>query len=255
MRVYGIAAAQNPDNSGETIVIDNIDTSRLRVLNDEHGSDAWSILGSIDYHKKIHGQEECEDDYQRRCWDHCQVPFLYVRGEIAEKSGHPNAVAAASLLKFTAAKPELPLRIGWSIEGGILERAGADNKILNKTIATGASFTVKPCNPKAAMFIEQDLAKSVWTDAPPAVYYEALAKSEAAHSFIDRPKVVLLMQLDLLAKSTADYFGAFTSMKCWKCGHGVRFFKSSRDIPNRCQHCSQSFKMSDIWSAMNKKEN
>lgn len=253
MRVYGIAAAQNPDNSGETIVIDNIDTSRLRFLNDEHGSDAWSMIGSIDYHKKIRSLEECEDDHQRRCWEHAQVPFLFVRGEIADQTGHPNAQAAASLLKFTSMRPDLPLKVGFSIEGGILERSGSDNKILNKTLATGASFTIKPCNPKAAMFAEQDLAKSTWTDPPPKAYYEALAKSDATKSFIEVPKVLLLMQLDDLKKSVDDYLGAFTSMKCWRCGQGVRFFKSSSDIPNRCPHCSSAFRMSDIYGAMTKK--
>lgn len=251
MRVYGVAAAQNPDNSGETIIIDNIDTSRMRIINDEHGSDAWSMIGSIDYHKKIKSREDCTDEQERRCWDQTQVPFLFVRGEIADESGHPNAQAAASLLKFTSSRPDLPLRIGFSIEGGILERSGPDNKTLSKTLATGASFTVKPCNPKAVMFPETDLTKS-WIATPPAVYYEALAKSDAKSSFIEMPKVVLAMKLEELKKHVEDYYGSFTSIKCWRCGDGVRFFKSSRDIPNRCSKCSNAFTMSDIYNAMKK---
>lgn len=250
MRWYGIGAAQNSDSAGETIIIDNMDTSKLRVFCDEHGSDAWSIIGGINYHKKIHSAEECEDDHQRRCWEQARVPFLFVRGEIAEQSGHPNAQAAASLLRFVSSKPDLPLKVGLSIEGGILERAGQDNKTLNKTVATGVAFTVKPANPKCVLFAEQDLAKSYTT--PPKAYYEALAKSQATHAFIESPKLMLLMHLDSLKKSVDDYLGGFTSMKCWHCGDGVRFFKSSRDIPNRCPKCSSAFRAFDIYKAMTK---
>lgn len=252
MRFYGVGAAQVVDNSGETIIIDNIDTSRLRLLTDEHGADAWSMIGGVDYHKKIHSSEECEDEHQRRCWEAVKAPFLFVRGEIAEQSGHPNAQAAASLLRFVSSKPDLPLKVGLSVEGGILERTGADQKVLNKTIATGVALTVKPCNPKCVLFAEQDLTKSDWGGTPPKAYYEALAKSDATRSFIEVPKVVLLMHLDTLKKSVEDYYGSFTSMKCWRCGQGVRFFKSSRDVPNRCGHCSSAFRMSDIYNAMTK---
>lgn len=251
-RVYGIAAAQNPDNSGETILIDNIDTSRLRILNDEHGEDAWSMIGAIEYHKKIHNLEECEDDKQRRCWQTAQVPFLYVAGEIADDSGHPNAEAAAALLKFTAARPEIPLRVGFSIEGGILKRGGSDNKILEQTIGTGASFTIKPCNPRAAMFLETDLRKSDLAMEPPAIYYEALKKSQATSSFRELPLVTALISAELLEKSLSDYMGGFTSMKCHHCGEGVRFFKSSKSVPNGCSRCGESFRLSQIWKALNK---
>lgn len=251
-KVYGIAAAQNPDNSGETIIVDNIDTSRLRYINDEHGEDAWSMIGSIDYHAKIHSLEECKDDRQRRCWQVAQAPFLYVTGEIADDSGHPNAEAAAALIKFTASRPDIPLKIGFSIEGGILKRGGTDNKVLEQTIGTGASFTVKPCNPRAALFLENDLRKSELILTPPPIYYEALKKSASTSSFRERPVVLAQIAIELLEKSLDDYMGGFTSMKCHHCGDGVRFFKSSKSVPNGCSKCGESFRLSDIWKALNK---
>jgi len=252
MRIYGIAAAQNSDNSGETILIDNIDTSKMRILNDEHGESAYSMIGAVEFHKKIHSLQECADDYERRCWDHAKVPFLYVRGELADMTEHPNAKAAAALLEFCTARPDLPLRVGLSIEGGILERSGEDNKTLSKTLATGASFTIKPCNPRCALFMEGDLRKSIANMAPPPEYIEALKKSDSTTSFKENRLAVLMVCMEMLEKSTRDYFGAFTSIKCHHCGTGIRFFKSSRDTPNRCHSCSEPFSLAAIWSAIQK---
>lgn len=253
-RIYGIAASENVDNSGETILIDGIDTSRLRGICDEHGSDAWSIIGGIDYHSKIHNEQECKDEQELKCWRQVQVPFLFIRAELADSTGHPNAQAAASLLRFTTAHPDLPLKPGLSIEGGIVQRAGHDQKTLAKTLATMTAYTVKPCNPKCSLYLENDLAKSQVSSTPPAVYLEALKKSQATHSFRElAPKALLAAYLDDLKKSLDDYRTAFTSMKCHRCGQGVRFFKSSKDYPNRCPHCNSAFSVAHLWAALNKK--
>lgn len=251
-KIYGIGAAENRDNSGELLLIDGMDTSKLRYITDEHGEDAWSIIGAINYHKKIYSIDECEDDHQRRCWNHAKVPFLFYRAELADDSGHPNAQAAAALLKFTAARPDLPLKVGGSIEGGIVERSGPDEKTLKKTLAVAVAATVKPCNPMCVTFLENDLAKSDLSMEPPQVYYEALKKSQSTRSFIEQPGIMLYMYLETLKKSFSDYIEGFTSLKCHHCGEGVRFFKSSKDVPNRCSSCGSAFRLSDIWSAMNK---
>lgn len=251
-RFYGIAAAQNQDNSGETILIEGMDTSKLRGICDEHGSDAWSIIGAIDYHEKIYSEKDCKDDHQRRCWNHAKVPFLFIRGEFADDQGHPNAVSAATLTKFTSSRSDLDLRPGFSIEGGIAERSGPDDKILSKTVATMAAWTIKPCNPRCGLFLENDLAKS--DTPPPPEYYEALKKSQATSSFRQLPKeFFLLMHLDTLKKSAKAFVDGLTSMKCHRCGNGIRFFKSSSDCPNRCPHCNSAFSASQIWSAINKR--
>lgn len=252
LKIYGIGACQSPDNSGETILIDNIDTSKLRYINDEHQETMFSMIGGITYHKKIHSANECTDERELRCWNHAKAPFLFFKGELASDTDHPNAQSAAALIEFCAARPDLPLQPGMSVEGGILERSGSDNKILSKTLATGLSVTVKPCHPRCALFMEGDLRKSQTSNVIPEVYIEALKKSDATSSFRENQKAVLKVYLEILEKSAADYFGGFTHLKCYHCGVGVRFFKSSRQVPNRCQRCSAPFTLNDIWKAMNR---
>ena len=247
--IYGIGAAQNPDKSGETIMIDGIDDSRLNVLNDEHGDRAFDQLGVITKHKKIHSAQECEDERQIKCWNLAQVPFLYIEGSIDDES-HPNGQAAAALIKFTSRLPNSPLHIGLSIEGGIVQRGGHDDKTLEKTIGTKASFTVKPCNPKCLLFPMMDLQKSTTMPPMPSNYMEALAKADSTTSFIERKVEVLNVFLAELKKTVGEYQDSFTSMKCHGCGKGVRFFKSSGSVPNKCPHCEESFHLSQIWSAI-----
>lgn len=256
LKIYGIAAAQNPDNVGETIIVDSILDDRMKVLSDEHANEEgnieqFRIIGAITKHTKIMSEKDCQDDKQRRCWRHAAVPLLYVEAELANDEDHPDARAAASMIKFTS-RADIPLKLGLSIEGGILERSGTDQKTLARTLATGAALTVKPCNPKCAVFMENDLAKSDWSMLPPERYFEALKKSQATTSIYEVPQLVLLYHLESLKKSLTDYMGGFTSIKCTHCGNALRFFKSTKDMPNGCSRCGQHFAMSDIWRALNK---
>ena len=247
--IYGIAAAQNPDKSGETIMIDGIDDSRLNCLNDEHQDSAFGQIGVITKHCKIHSQDECEDDLQRQCWNVAKVPFLYIEGTIDDEN-HPNGQAAAALVKFTNKIQDSPLKIGLSIEGGILQRGGQEDKTLEKTIGTKASFTVKPCNPRCLLFPKISLIKSDGIPAMPSNYMELLAKADAASSFIERKAEVLNLYLTELKKSVKDYQDSFTSMKCHNCGKGIRFFKAGSSVPNKCPHCGGSFFLNQIWNAI-----
>lgn len=256
-QIYGIAASQNVDNVGETLMIDGIDDSRMKILSDEHGDDNgeipfFRIVGSITYKKKIYSEKDCENDYQKRCWKVTQVPFLYIEGELADDERHPDAQSAAALIKFTQ-KPEIPLKLGLSIEGGILERGGEKNKKLIKTIATGAAITVKPANPACKLFLKTDLKKSLSDDPPPQRYFEALKKSQATSSVRQlAPELISLYLLQNLKKSILDFMGGFTDIQCQYCGKGERFFKSG-DIPNGCRNCGQYYTMSQLWNALNKK--
>lgn len=251
-RIYGIAACQSPDNAGETILIDGMDTSKLRFLNDEHSEEAFAMIGAIDFHKKIHSAQECTDAHEVRCWEVAKAPFLFIRGEIANDTDHPNAKAAAALLEFCSSRPDIQLRPGLSIEGGITKRSGPDNKTLEKTIGLGASWTVKPCHPRCALFMENDLRKSDRSMTPPPEYFEALKKSESVSSFRENKLMVLEACLEMLQKSTADYFGGFTHLKCHHCGNSIRFFKSSSNVPNRCSQCNGAFSLNQIWGAINR---
>jgi ribosomal protein S27E len=259
---YGATAAQNPDNSGETLMIDGF-VDQLRAVKDEHDdSSSWRLVGAIKKSKKIYSLKECEDDKQRRVWNYAQVPLVYVEGELADDTDHPNAKAAAELLKF-ANRPDIPLDIGLSVDGGIIERLDtngqptedkATGKTLSKTLGLAAALTVKPCNPKCKLFLENDLTKSDLAAEPSVRCIAALRKSRAKTSFIESfgPGITLLVKLDSLKKSLSDYFGAFTDIKCHKCGHPMRFFKASQELPNGCVECGSQFSLSDIWGALNK---
>jgi hypothetical protein len=261
MQIYGVLAAENRDNVGDLIKVANIDTSKLTKLLDEHHEEPsfFDTLGSINFHKKILSEADCENPRQKACWDRTKVPLLYIEAELADDTDHPNAKAAAALIRFCA-RPEIPLKPGLSVDGRIIERvndAGQPDehgKILEKTMAIGGSLTTKPCNPKCFLMPMNDLTKSDAIAMPPARYWEALRKSQATTSFNELSPFDFALYLGLtkLKKSLADYAGGFTSIRCKKCGDGVRFFKSSNDLPNGCPKCRNHFSMSEIWQALNK---
>lgn len=255
--IYGIGACQAPDNVGETILVDGMDLTKCRILSDEHADEEgnlpmFRIIGAITATKVIHSEKECADDYQRRCWRAAGVPFVYVEGSMADDTDHPDAKSAAALIKFCAGRPEIPLKIGLSVEGGTLERSGPDKKTLAKTVSTGFAVTVKPCQPKCALFLKNDLAKSDRNQVPPARYFEALKKSQSTTSVVENKELMLRYYIEKLKKSLADYMGGFTHMKCHNCGHSFRFFKATDNMPNGCTKCGNNFSMADIWKALNR---
>lgn len=253
LQFYGIGAAQVPDKAGEVIMIENIDTSNLAYINDEHSGDMWGFVGGITGHKKIFSEKDCETDNQRRCWKDVQKPFLYVEGQLADDQDHPNAQAAAALLKFTNAHRDLPLKVGLSVEGAILERSGHQEKVLQKTRATGVSLTVKPCNPYCKLYLKNDLVKSDFSILLPGKYEEVLKKSEGlTPSFKDTTEAKIYDKLQDLKKSLERWLGDVTIMKCYKCGDSQRMFKSSKDWPNVCNSCGHRFTMKQIYKALTK---
>lgn len=272
MKIYGCLAAQNPDNVGETLLLDGLDFSKLKDIIDEHHEGNVSFfhrVGAITKAKKLYSDKDAEDDMQRRAWSRVGVPMLYVEGELADDEDHPNAKATASLIRFTQ-RPDIEMKIGMSIDGGILERkneggeiqeavldengkvAKEGGKILSKSVGLSAALTVKPCNPKCFLAPQMDLQKSAISSQPPKKYFECLKKSQATSSFIQTPEVKLLLAAERMKKSISQLANGFTSMRCDYCGKGVRFFKSSVDTPNRCEHCKGAYSLEKIWKAMNK---
>lgn len=264
LRVYGIGAAQCPDNIGETILLEGLDDSRLKGVKDEHPDEPRFIdrIGAITYHKKIWSEKDCENEYQKKCWRFAQVPFLYAEAELADDEDHENAKAAAAMIRFSS-RPDIPLEVGFSVDGGIIERrdlAGRPTedkekgKILARTLATDLATTVKPCNPKCKLWMFNDLTKSDLAAPAPAMYLAMRSRAGARSSFretIESNQLKLLFKVDKLKKSLSDYFGAFTSVKCGGCGHGIRFFKSG-NVPNACPQCSKPFSMRQLWKSLNK---
>lgn len=261
-RIYGIGAAQAPDNAGETIILDGIVDVKLNGIRDEHSeNDFLHRIGAITFHKKIRTERDCENDKQLRCWRFAKVPFLYAEGELADDTGHVDAVATAQMLKFTQ-RPDIPLEIGFSVDGGIIERRDSSGmvtedreqgKTLTRTLALDLALTVNPCNPKCKVFLENDLTKSdLSTIKEPTRYKELLQKSQQTSSITDVTEYLLVSELEKLKKSLDSYFTAFTDLSCPKCKKGVRFFKSTSDVPHRCSNCNSNFSMLNIWNALNK---
>jgi len=256
MLIYGIGAAQNADKVGEVIDINGIDTTELKYLNDEHGEKMRDMIGGIKRYKKIFSDRDCESTWQKKCWQVAKVPFLYFEGEILDDSEHEDAKAAKSLLRFVNAHPELPLRIGGSVEGAVAQRGGEENspghKQLLKTVAKGISLTVKPCNPLCQVFIAQDLMKSEPPAIMPEKYRKALACNQLTPSFKEIKIDTLKYQLESLYKSVIGLYGQFTDLPCRECGHTDRFFKSTNTWPNHCEKCGGKFSMKDIYKAVSK---
>lgn len=261
LKFYGATAAANRDNAGESLDIQGCDISNLRLIKDEHPEEetAFTQVGAVTLAKKIFSEKDCQSDRELRVWRGVQVPLVYIEGELADSEGHPNAQSAAALIRFSQ-RPEIPLDVGLSIDGGIIEKRNEhgqpDEKgnILARTVAIAASLTVKPCNPKCQLFLMNDLTKSDLSVPPPDRYWKALKKSQARSSFrqMGGDEFQIYLKLTKLKKSLTDYFGAFTSIRCKKCGNGTRFFKSSSDMPNGCPNCKTHFSMSEIWQALNK---
>lgn len=259
LKFFGATAAQNEDNAGETILIEGVDISKLRVLKDEHPEEEnfFHTIGAVTLAKKIFSEKDCDSPRQVRVWRHVGVPLVYVEGEMADNEDHPNAKAAAAMVRFTQ-RQDIPLDVGLSIDGGIVEKRNEqgqpdeEGKILARTVGLAASLTIKPCNPKCRLFLMNDLTKSDLATPPPPGYWVALKKAQAKSSFreMGTNEFQIYLKLNKLKKSLTDYFGGFTSIRCKKCGDGVRFFKS--DAMNGCPKCKNHFSMTEIWQALNK---
>jgi hypothetical protein len=252
MIVYGIGAAQVADKVGETIDIKGLDVSDLRYLNDEHGDKMSDMLGSIRKYKKIFNEKDADSDWQKRCWREVKAPFLYFEGEIIDDMEHEDAKAAKALMRYVTAHPELPLRVGGSVEGGIVERTGPDNKFLTRTVGKGISLTVKPCNSACKVFMAQDLQKSEPPSCMPEKYQQRLLETWYTPQIREPAFVSLQDQLEILHKSVVSLFGQFTDVSCKKCGHSDRFFKSSNSWPNACVSCGDRFTMKQLFNALSK---
>lgn len=266
MRFFGAGAVQSPDKIGETINLSGLNCSFLRFISDEHAFDkssddtpnkngSWNLVGAVTYNKKIFSEKDCENPRQLKVWQAVQAPFLYVEGETIPE--HPNAQAVDSVIRFCAANPEIPLKVGLSIEGLILKRGSDDKnnpsyKNLDQSLAEGVAVTIRPAHPKAVIFPWVDLAKSdTPVKIPENMMKSLMEMPEAQSSFKHRPELTIKRKIESLRKSIDDVKkGGSCAVKCWGCNHSERMFKSS--LTNRCSKCGSAFSMSDIWNSLNK---
>lgn len=251
MKIYGIASTADIDRAGERIDLEGMDISKVRNFNDEHESrNCFDVLGYVHEAKKIYAEQDCTDEYQKRCWGLVKRPFVYVAGELLDEEGHENAKAAAAFVRYGVKNPSIA--VGFSVEGSTLEREG---NVLKRTEVINVSITKKPANPNCRVFPVIDLAKSHMDVQCPEKYKGNYVGRKA---FRDLPgpherfqaKIALLSDMKTLLKSDNPNTSGATILKCWNCGEGKLFMKSR--LPNRCVACSNSFSMLELFNSLNK---
>src|SRR5690606_31515828 len=72
-------------------------------------------------------------------------PYIYVRGYLYDDDDHPNARAAAAILR-NIHKADCPLKLKASVEGGVIARGIKDSNLLAKTKIHSVALTFTPAN-------------------------------------------------------------------------------------------------------------
>lgn len=143
------AGSQLRDTQGEMLSVEGADISELLAgngrLNDNHGKGFYNSIGKITGAKKIFKAEDCEDDRQKYYWNKIKAPYIYVKGVLYDDEEHPNAKAAAAILR-NIHKTDCPLKIKASVEGGVLSRGVKDPSLLARTKIHSVALTFTPAN-------------------------------------------------------------------------------------------------------------
>jgi hypothetical protein len=171
-----VAGSQLRDTQGEMLSVEGCDISALQngtaKWTDNHGKGFFNNIGRITSGKKIFKAEDCENDRQRYYWEKIKAPFIYASGYLYNDEDHPNAKAAAAVVR-NIHRADCPLKMKASVEGGVIARGLADPSLLARTKLHGVALTLTPANnatlvepinlEKASMDLEADmmLIKSV----------------------------------------------------------------------------------------------
>jgi hypothetical protein len=126
-------------------------------------------IGRVMGARKIFKADDCDDDRQRMYWDKVQKPFIYIKGELYDDVDHPNAKAAAAIMKHLS-KAGAPLSVRMSVEGSVLARK--DGGILDRTKVHSVALTFTPANKETLALPVDDMSKSDVT-----VNWDELVKS------------------------------------------------------------------------------
>ena len=139
------AGSQLRDTQGETLSVEGTDISELKKLNDNHGKGFFNSIGFVTESKKILKEEDCENERHRYYWSKVKAPYLYVRGFLHDDQDHPNALAAAAILR-NIHKHDTPLQLKASVEGGVVARGIKDPSLLARTKIHSIALTFTPAN-------------------------------------------------------------------------------------------------------------
>jgi hypothetical protein len=160
------AGSQLRDTQGEMLNVEGADISELENgkgrINDNHGKGFFNCLGKVTTAKRIFKAEDCEDDRQRYYWEKVKSPYVYVKAVLFNDEDHPNAKAAAAILR-NIHKTDCPLKVKASVEGGVVSRGISDPALLARTKIHSVALTFVPAN-QATLVEPLNLDKSE-TDA------------------------------------------------------------------------------------------
>ena len=149
LKIDMIAGSQLRDTQGEMLSVEGADISELVAgrgrLNDNHGKGFFNAIGRITGAKKIFKREDCENERQEYYWDKVKAPYIYVAGELFDDEDHPNARAAAAILR-NIHKADTPLMMKASVEGGVQARGISDPTLLARTKIHSVALTFTPAN-------------------------------------------------------------------------------------------------------------
>ncbi len=144
-----IAGSQLRDTQGEMLSVEGADISELEAgkgrFNDNHGKGFFNSIGRITKAKKIFKKEDCETPRHEYYWDKVKAPFVYVMGYLYDDEDHPNARAAAAILR-NIHKADTPLQLKASVEGGVIARGISDQSLLARTKIHSVALTFTPAN-------------------------------------------------------------------------------------------------------------
>lgn len=164
LKIDMIAGSQLRDTQGEMLDVEGADISELIAgngrLNDNHGKGFFNAIGKVTGAKKIFKKSDCENDRHTYYWDKIKAPYIYVEGELYDDEDHPNAKAAAAILR-NIHKSDMPLKIKASVEGGVVARGQKDPNHLAKTKIHSVALTFTPAN-QATLVEPTSLQKSDW---------------------------------------------------------------------------------------------
>jgi len=162
----GIMGSQIRDTQGEILDIAGADISELEAgrgrWNDNHGAGFFNSIGRITTAKKIFKIEDCENERHRYYWDKIKAPYIYGKGYLYDDEDHPNARAAAAILR-NIHRADTPLKLKISVEGGVISRGISDSNLLARTKIHSGALTFTPAN-NATLVEPLNLDKSdTWT--------------------------------------------------------------------------------------------
>ncbi len=143
------AGSQLRDTQGEMLSVEGADIDDLTNgngrINDNHGKGFFNSIGRVTSARKIFKAEDCEDDRQRHYWEKVKSPYIYVKAVLYDDDDHPNAKAAAAILR-NIHKADCPLKLKCSVEGGVLARGIKDEQLLARTKIHSVALTFSPAN-------------------------------------------------------------------------------------------------------------